>query len=269
MGAGFAAALGGVLHSALGPAADAMSQTISRLLASADVPHEATRVALHPADWTLLITSGPFGDKLPVGFRGCHASLAPDAFDALANDACALRVVASLPNRVAASVLSRPGAGARFFAPAVRNMLDRDCPVSSFAASIDVVSCNRREWELLDDREEVAWQVSVLVVTDGENGSTVRFTTPQGEPGRLLVPAFPRDRPPRDTNRAGEAYAAALVATLLDHGWQAASGVVDPDLILLAAHRASAAAALVLDRVDFGFPSPAEVDRALEAARVV
>ncbi len=268
MGAGFAAALGGALQCALGPEADPMSQSISRLLAQARIAYRAIRVGDHPADWTLLITSGSFGDKLPIGFRGCHAALAADDFNSQADHPCELRVVASLPNRVAASVLRSSGAGVRFFAPAMRNMLDRDCPISSFAASMDVLSCNRREWEMLDDREQVAWQVSILAVTDGPAGSSVRFTTPQGEAGRLTVPAFPRDRPPRDTNRAGEAYAATLVATLLDHGWRAASGVVLEDLIRLAANRASVAAALVLDRVEFGFPSPAEIDAALGAGRI-
>ena len=76
------------------------------------------------------------------------------------------------------------------------------------------------------------------------------------------MPAFPRQQPPRDTNRAGESYAATLLSTLLDHGWDAASGVVEDDLIRTAAQRASAAAALVLDRVDFGFPGDAEIDAA-------
>jgi sugar/nucleoside kinase (ribokinase family) len=268
MGAGFAAAFGGVLHSALGPEADPMSQRIARLLVEANIVSRPTRVLDHSADWTLLLTSGAFGDKLPIGFRGCHASLDTNAFEGQAAQPCDLRVVASLPNRVAASVLRPPGAGVRFFAPSTRNMLDRDCPLSSFAGSIDVLSCNRREWELLDDREEVAWQVSILAVTDGPAGSAVRFTTPQGEPGCVVVPAFPRACPPQDTNRAGEAYAAALIATLLDHDWRAASGIVDQDLIEAAAQRAAAAAALVLDHAQFGFPSPSEIDAALLAGRI-
>ncbi|HKI43280.1 MAG TPA: hypothetical protein VKA66_23580 [Mycobacterium sp.] len=122
------------------------------------------------------------------------------------------------------------------------------------------------EWETLEDREEAGWQFSILVVTDGPRGSTVRFTTPAGDAGILHIPAFPRERPPRDTNRAGEAYAATLISTLLDQGWCAALGVVEEGLIRMAAQRA--AAALVLDRLDFGFPSPAEVDAALDAGRV-
>jgi sugar/nucleoside kinase (ribokinase family) len=268
MGAGYAAALGGRLWSALGSDSDPTSRAISVRLAELDILHEPVRVFNHPADWTLLVTSGEFGDKLPIGFRGCHAAIAPAAFDAAAARPCDLRVVASLPNHLAARVLAPADARIRFFAPAMRNVLDRDCPLSSFARSIDVVSCNRQEWESLDDREEVAWQVSILVVTDGPDGSTVRYTTTGGEARRLLVPTFPRRRPPHDTNRAGESFAAALLSTLLDDGWDAASGVVDDALIGKAAQRASAAAALQLDRVDFGFPRDAEIDEALRIGYV-
>jgi sugar/nucleoside kinase (ribokinase family) len=165
-------------------------------------------------------------------------------------------------------VLQAPGAGVRFFAPAMRNVLDRDFAISRFAASIDVLCCNRIEWETLECREEVGWQLSILVVTDGPRGSTVRYTTPTGDPGLLRVEAFPRDRAPRDTNRAGEAYGATFIGSLLDQGWNAAAGVVEEELIRSAAVRASAAAALVLDRVDFGFPSALLVDTALIAGRV-
>jgi ribokinase len=267
MGAGFAAAFGGELISALGPENDSMSQAITALLERAGVKHHAIRVPDQPADWTLLITSAEFGDKLPIGFRGCHAalsSLSPWADE----QPCALRVVAALPNSLAAQVLRAPGAAVRFFAPALRNMTDRDCPISGFAESIDVLSCNRREWESLADREEVAWRVSILAITDGPNGSLVRFTTPTGEPGRMTIPAFPRSHPPRDTNRAGEAYAAALVTGLLEGGWDARSGVVAAALMRSAAERASAAAALVLGRPDFGFPSPTQISEAIRAGRV-
>jgi len=263
MGSGFAAALGGELVSALGPEDDPASRTISTLLANAGVWHHPIRVEGVAADWTLLITSGEHGDKLPIGFRGCHASLTDlEIWPTLPGD---LRVVASLPNRLAAEALR--GAGrVRVFAPALRNMLDRDPPVSAFADSIDLLSCNRGEWDALPDREEVAWRVSVLAVTDGANEAVVRFTTPEGDPGRVEVPAFPRGRPPRDTNRAGEAFAATLISTLIEGGWT--PGVTAPGLARLAAARASAAAALVLDRTDFGFPTAAEVDAALARGRV-
>ncbi len=268
MGAGYAAALKGTLHSVLGPEDDPASQAISQRLTNLEVPHRAIRVAGHRADWTFLITSGEFGDKLPIGFRGCHAAVEPERLAAGAGAACELRVVASLPNRLSARALQPPGASVRLFAPAMRNILDRDFAISRFAAAIDILCCNRIEWETLECREEVGWQLSILVVTDGPRGSTVRYTTPTGEAGLLRIEAFPRDRPPRDTNRAGEAFGATFVGSLLDQGWNSASGVVEDELIRRAGLRASTAAALVLDRVDFGFPSALEVDAALIAGRV-
>jgi ribokinase len=268
MGAGYAAALNGKLVSAIGPPDDVTSRAISERLNRQGIPHQAIRVVDRPADWTLLISSGEFGDKLPIGFRGCHAAVEPAALAAWTLGACDLRIVASLPNALAARVLKVPGAGVRLFAPALRNMLDREFPLAGFAASIDVLCCNRIEWETLEDREEAGWQVSILVVTDGPRGSTVRYTNPTGDSGLLKVPAFPRRSPPRDTNRAGEAFGATFIASLLDDGWNSASGVVSEELIRAAGTRASAAAALVLDRVEFGFPGAAEIDRALMAGCV-
>ena len=266
MGAGFAASLQGELIGALGPEDDPTSRAISDLLARQGITHRPIRVAGHAADWTLLITSGGHGDKLPIGFRGCHASLSPEVIGGLVADRCDVRVVASLPNALSAQLLRRPGATVRFFAPTMRNMRDRETPLSRFAETIDVLSCNRREWESLADREEVAWQVSILAITDGPHGSRVRFTTPTGDPGLLTVPALPRSHPPRDTNRAGEAYAATLLSTLLDDGW--APGVADEAVVAHAAGRATAAAALVLDRLDFGFPTADEIDDAVRAGRI-
>ena len=104
-------------------------------------------------------------------------------------------------------------------------------------------------------------------MTDGPAGSTVWFTTPSHEPRRIHVPAFPRDHPPRDTNRAGESFASTFLATLLEHGWAGSSTVVEESLIQKAAERASAAAALQLDHLDFGFDRAEEIDAALRAER--
>jgi ribokinase len=268
MGAGYAAAFGGRLTSALGAESDPTSREIARQLAELGVACDPIRKREHPADWTLLISSGAYGDKLPIGFRGCHAALEGEELDDLARQPCDLKVVASLANELAARVLAAPGARARFLAPAMRNMLDSEFPLAAFAKSIDVLSCNRLEWETLERREEVAWQVSILVVTDGSRGSLVRYTTTTGEPARLRLPAFPRDRPPRDTNRAGEAFAATLLGVLLKFDWDATTGVVDDDLMRTAASRAGAAAALELDMADFRFPSASEIDAALAAGGV-
>ncbi|APW63312.1 PfkB family carbohydrate kinase [Paludisphaera borealis] len=262
MGAGFAAALGGTLVSVLGSETDPTSREITALLESHGVSHRCVRVADQPADWTLLVSSGEHGDKLAIGFRGCHAALDADALKSTLAEPCDVRVVAGLPNRLASVALRAPGARFRLFAPAMRNMVDRAPPVSEMAGAVDVLCCNRREWEALDDREEVAARLSILVVTDGPSGSSARYTNPQGDSRTIREPAFPRARPPRDTNRAGEAFAACLVASLCELGWDSASGVIDDRTIATAMRRAAAASALVLDRTDFGFPTEAEIDAA-------
>jgi ribokinase len=264
MGAGFAAALGGELVSVLGLETDPVSLAVSSRLADAGIVHRPIRVNHRPTDWTLLVTSGKFGDKLAVGFRGCHDGLA--RLGPIASAPCDLRVVSSLPNRLAAEALRAPGALVRVFAPAMRNVSDRILKLSEFAKNIDVMSLNRREWSAVDDPEPILATVPVLAITDGPRGSLVRARTPEGGWEEIHVNAFPRNRPPNDTNRAGEAYAASLLTTLLDHGWT--PGPVAGSLLRLAAERASAAAALVLDRLDFGFPSAEEIDAAMRLGRI-
>jgi ribokinase len=232
------------------------------------VVHRAVIVPDRLADWTLLITSGEFGDKLPIGFRGCHAALDPVELARLAGAPCELRVVAALSNPLIEPVIRAPGARTRFLAPTMRNMTDRRHPLAHFADRIDLMSCNRMEWETLEGREHVAACVPIVAVTDGARGIDVTFAMPAGGRGRIHVPAFPRSRPPRDTNRAGEAFASKLVATLLDHGWEGSSRTVEESLIRMAAERASAAAALELDLLQFGFPTDPEIDDALRAGRV-
>jgi ribokinase len=268
MGAGFAAALGGLLHSALGSEDDATSRSISERLARHGVVHRSIRVDSRTADWTLLVTSGEFGDKLPVGFRGCHDALAPDEWLRRGVDPCDLRVVAGLPNRLAEPLLAAEGAVTRFFAPAMRNMIDRDHPLHGLVDRVDVLCCNRAEWLALDDPVEVASRVPIVAVTDGPRGIDLRFANREGGFTETHIAAFPRVRPPRDTNRAGEAFAATFVAALLDHGWDGRRRFVDEDLARGAAERGAAAAALVLDRLEFGFPRPDEIEAAQRAGVV-
>lgn len=261
MGSGYAAALGGELVSALGDADDSTSLVISELLTRFHIKHHPVRVPGRTADWTLLVSSGEHGDKLPIGFRGCHAGI--ESLAAEASRPCGLRVVASFPNRLAAEALSAPNAALRFFAPALRNMLDQSPPILDFAASIDVLSCNMGEWESLADREQLAWRIPVLILTDGPRGATIRFTLPNGDPGRVTIPAFPRAHPPKDTNRAGESFAAAFLRTIIAGNGLQCPSTLEQELVEKAALRASAAAALVLDRTDFGFPTDDEIDEAI------
>ncbi len=262
MGAGFAKALGGTLNLVIGDGSDPTNERIIDLLQTADIEVEPLIVPGRACEWTLLITSGAFGDKLPIGFRAPVATV-PYRID---DEPVDLLVAASMTNARVDLALRSRNARVRLFAPAMRNMTDRAPSVSRIAQNVDILCCNRAEWESLDDREEVAWRVSILSVTDGPNGAEIRYTTPTGDAGQLVIPAFPRRHPPRDTNRAGEAFASTLVTTLLDAGWS--PGVTSDDMIRVAAARASAASALVLDRLDFGFPSDSEIDRAVMAGIV-
>ncbi|QDV33861.1 carbohydrate kinase family protein [Tautonia plasticadhaerens] len=264
MGAGYASALGGELVSALGGEDDPISAEIAGMLRAQGIAHHPTRVPGVGADWTLLVSSGPHGDKLPIGFRGCHSRL--DAYPGPTGGRRDLLVVASLTNPLASSALRAVDAHVRVFAPTLRNMTDAAFPVSSFAHRFDVLCCNRREWESLADRDEVAGRLPLVSVTDGPDGALIRFRDPEGRTREHREPAFPRAHSPRDTNRAGECFAATLLRTLLDSGWS--PGPADPGLVRLAARRASAAAALVLDLERFGFPTPGEIDRAVGRGEV-
>jgi ribokinase len=264
MGAGFAAALGGVLVSALGPESDPTSARVASMLAEQGVRHHPVRVPDSEADWTLLISSGPFGDKLPVGFRGCHAALS--AYPGPSSEPVDVLVAASLTNRLVRSAFDAVTARVRVFAPTLKNMTDTDPPLSAFADRVDLLCCNRQEWEALADRDAVARIIPILSITDGPIGGVVRSRAPSGSVREHFEPAFPRDHPPRDTNRAGEAYASTLLTTLLDAGWQ--GGPVEPDVIEHAARRASAAAGLVIGHEDFRFPTAAEIDDAVRIGRI-
>ena len=264
MGAGYAKALGGVLDSALGPASDPFSVRIAAMLQEQGIEHRPTVVPQAVADWTLLVSSGPHGDKLPIGFRGCHTMLG--AYPLPVGPTPDVLVVASLSNRLAASALRSVEAPVRVFAPTLRNMTDNDPPLGRFADRVDLLCCNRQEWDALDDQATVLGVVPVVSVTDGPAGALIHYRDHSGHVRRHIEPAFPRARPPVDTNRAGEAFASTLLTALLDRGWT--RGLAVDDQIREAARRASAASALVLDCESFGFPDVEAIDAALDRGLV-
>ncbi|MDB5351619.1 MAG: sugar kinase, ribokinase [Planctomycetota bacterium] len=264
MGAGFAAALQGELVSAVGSDDDEFTQAILARLEGEGIAHRPITVANRATDWSLIVSSGRFGDKLAIGFRGCHAALSNlDQADLSAD--CDLLVVAGLPNRLLAQALSVP-ASVRFVAPAMRNMRDSDLPLASLAGRFDLLSCNRQEWLALSGRDLVLSRTPIVVVTDGPAGCTCYYLGSDASLHTIDLPVFPRDDPPRDTNRAGEAFASTLVSGLMELGWT--PGPIDSGMMRHAGLRASAAAALVLDREDFGFPSGDDIDKAIRAGRV-
>ncbi len=272
MGAGFASALDGELVSAVGTGEnggsepDRLGRVILERLARLGVKGRPVIVPGKATDWTLIVSSGPFGDKLAVGFRGCHAAVERFPAEALA-DRCDLCVVAGWPNRLLDQALRHVEAPVKFLAPALRNMKDEEMPLDRLAGRFHILSCNRGEWASLRNPETVLRETPLVAITDGPDGATIHFHRSPSNPASLAIPVFPRDRPPRDTNRAGEAFASALVTTLLDRGWT--PGPTDPALVQAAALRASASAALVLDREDFGFPTTEEIDEALKVGRVL
>ncbi|WZO96461.1 carbohydrate kinase family protein [Isosphaeraceae bacterium EP7] len=267
MGAGYASALCGTLVCALGPETDSLSGDVLRMLKISGIDARPIQISGKEADWTLLISSGPHGDKLAAGFRGCHAALKPGDLWIDDDRPPRLTVVAGLPNPLSSFVLRDANAPTiRVFAPAMRNMVDRACPLADFAGSIDILACNRLEWESLAESGSLPGLIPVVIVTDGPEGAQAIVRAESGEVESIRLPAFPRTHPPRDTNRAGEAFASSFVRKLLAEGWT--PGPVPLNLLRGAMLRASAAAALVLDRERFGFPDTFEVERAVALGRV-
>lgn len=255
MGAGYASALGGTLVSALGPVGDPVGDRISAMLATHGIEHRPIRVAGTVSDWSLIVSSGAHGDKLAIGFRGCHSAVSKLPIDP-EGPVYDLLVVASLPNRLIAQALTQR-ARIRFLAPAMRNARDSNPTLASLAGRFDVMSLNRAEWDATADRETIRDRTPIVVVTDGPDGCTVSYKDEAGTPETITIPAFPRSSTPRDTNRAGEAFAATFVTTLLNRGWT--PGPIRSELVTKAAIRGSIAASLVLDMEDFGFPTEAEI----------
>jgi ribokinase len=278
IGAGYAKALGARLVSALGGEDDPMSRQISALLASEAIRHEPVRRAGTSADWTLLVTSGPHADKLPIGFRGCHAALHVEDLASwdLAR-AAHLVVVAGLPNRLAQAIfhavsdnlrptqtrLEPEPRPLRVFAPTMRNTRDDDPPIRAFAEQLDVVSANAEEWENLaePDRRALELHARLTIETRGARGAMLVVKMSGTDRRRVFVEAFPRTCPPRDTNRAGETFTTTLLRAMIESPEPA--WVASPAWWQAAGRRAAAAAAVVLDRDRFGFPGDLEIEQAL------
>lgn len=265
MGAGFAAALGGRLVSALAGENDPFSARIREMLASYGIAHTPVSVAGQPrADSTVILSSGRFGDKLPMGLRGCHAGMTLEA-TGQAIDAEVV-VAASLGNALMHSLLVRHAGALRVLAPSARNCRDRSEAIGRLAGQVDLLAVNNAEWAAMtgDDRAAFEASTAILSITRGPDGALLSWPSAEGTRQTHFEPCFPRARPPVDTNRAGEAYVAHLILALRASGWSPGRLAVDSGMIRNAARLASAAAALVIDMPHFGFPN---ADHVLEAAR--
>lgn len=268
MGAGFAAALGGVLVSALGSVDDTSKRLIEAALKEYRVEHRPVLVPESVTDWTLIVSSGPHGDKLPVGLRGCHARLT--AARMLQPGPWGVVVAAALPNALLSELLQLHSSSLRQLAPAMRNCRDRTMPLGQLAGLADLLSLNNHEWQELPDEDRQAWLDSdaILLVTKGSDGAEILWPAQAGQRQKHHEPVFPRTMPPVDTNRAGEAFAAFFLEELIGQGWSNACRSVTPKIIATAARAGAAAAGLTINLPRFGFPTAAQLKKTLELGRI-
>jgi ribokinase len=269
MGAGFAAALGGRLVSAIPARDDAAKAQVLAAIRAAGIDHRPVAVDVPNADRTIIVSSGPHGDKLPLGLRGCHAAMT--ATLAFEPGVWGIVVAASLQNDLLAHLLKKHPHSLRVLAPTSRNCRDREIPIGSMADSVDLLVCNVGEWDSMNFDDRKAWQSSaaILSITDGPNGGIISYWSENaGTRISHHEPAFPRSVPPVDTNRAGEAYAAGLVRGLVERGWSIDRRTVAQRQIREAAHEAAAAAGLVIGMAEFGFPDDEQVSAAIRAGKI-
>lgn len=269
MGAGYAAALGGRLVSALASPDDPLSAMVRKALHRKGIDHMPVAFAdIAQADTTIIVTSGASGDKLPIGLRGCHASL--DADDVIGCDSAPVVVAASLPNALMHAVLAEHHSSLRILAPSARNCRDRGDPLGHLAAETDLLLLNSGEWAELTEADRHAFEDSaaILSITRGPDGAEILWRNEAGERLSHFEPAFPRRRPPVDTNRAGEAFASQLILKLVELGWSHEHRAVDAQAVRVAALYASAAAGLVIEMPRFGFPSQEDVDQAVSLGEI-
>ncbi len=269
MGAGFAAALGGRLVSALPGESDDISERIRQQVQRYGIDHAPMIVpGQAQADSTFIVSSGPFGDKLPIGLRGCHAAMNCERPGRNAH--AEVVVVASLKNAVMDALLTRYADAFRILAPSARNCRDRADPVGRMAGKADVLAVNMAEWATMQPSDREAFETSdaILSVTRGAEGAEISWRGADGARRKHFEPVFPRSRPPVDTNRAGEAFASHFVMALRESGLSSPGSLVDEERIRHAARHAAAAAGLVIGMPRFGFPSRIEVQEAIRRGSI-
>lgn len=268
MGAGYAAALGGELVSALSDIRDQPRDRIEQALQMNRVRHCPILIHGQATDWTLIVSSGRHGDKLPVGLRGCHAALR--AADMIQTGPWGVVLGASLHNALLAELLAHHADSLRVLAPAMRNCRDQLMPLGDLAGMADLISLNHHEWNELRPADRQAWLHSdaIICVTQGPKGAHLSWVDPAGNRLTHHEPLFTRTMPPVDTNRAGEAFAAFLLRELIQQGWSKRSGPVTQEGLQWAARVGSAAAGLTVNRPGFGFPSVSELVSVIKLGQI-
>ena len=221
MGAGFAAALKSRVVAALGAndsqEPDADGQQLIERLRDAAVRLNPQLIQDVKTDTTVLLSSGPHGDKLPVGRRRAAGSLRCDAELSDTIRQSDVLVIAGHENQLTAELLQAAGKDCVIvFAPTWRNIDPTTSELVAVLDRIDYISCNEEEWRGLDGDSWLRQQVALITVTAGTKGATVHFRNQAGEPGSLHVPAYRAADRPVDTNRGGESFASAFLNCLLE-----------------------------------------------------
>ena len=264
MGAGYAAVLEGRLVSALGSNHDLPRTMIESGLKRLGIEYSPVIIEGKPTDWTLIVSSGPHGDKHPVGSRGCHSELSASVMHQHGN--WELVVAASLKNELLFGVLESHPDSLRVLVPAMRNCRDQQFPLRNLVGLADFISLNEHEWQELTPLDRSAWWESkaILCVTRGPDGADIYWTDRSGIRQNFYQPVFPRSVPVVDTNRAGEAFASFLIQSLMTQGWSKTEMNITSEMVQRASLAGSAAAGLTIQLPNFGFPSAQEVARVLQ-----
>jgi sugar/nucleoside kinase (ribokinase family) len=251
MGAGYAAALQGILRMPLGGSVgrpDAVGHDVCARLSRLGIRHHPTLYDGWTSDSTLLLLT-PSGDKLAIGLRDTLQQWVPTVEDRVAVEQADVLVFCGAPNRFMAEVLAWQPAGLIMCAPAMRNVCDVELPLSSLASQVDYLALNALEWSHAPDQDTMRATIPLITVTDGPRGCQIY------QRGAVSAyPAVPHPGPV-NTNRAGETFASTFLQVILDR----VPGLRTARLITQAVIDAAAAIALrqaarQLDLVEFAFP---------------
>ncbi|MFM7315567.1 MAG: carbohydrate kinase family protein, partial [bacterium] len=257
MGAGYAHLLDATLISCLPEKSCPIKNRIQYLIQANSISHQTILISNTETDWTLLVSSGRHGDKLPIGLRGCHDRLKTTSAIPPGPYADVV-VVASLRNELMLKLLKQHSGAIRMLSPALRNCYpdSNTITLDEMAEYAEILAVNRFEWLAMGESARTAWESSgaIISVTDGPGGATVSWRGPGGKRECHYEPAFPRSIAPVDTNRAGEAFSGTLLSELTKMGWPGRGHSPSREMIEKATKIASVAAGLTIQISGFGFP---------------
>jgi ribokinase len=245
MGAGYAKACHGLLRAPFG--ADETGRLVQTLLDEAGVSVSPSILPACQSDASLIILT-PRAEKLAVGVRDALRHWRYTEEDATLAQAARAVIFCGAPNALVADILSRGVDAAVMYAPNMRNVDDTTVPLATLAPYIHYLAMNALEWAHLGEPQVLLATIPLISVTDGAHGSRVYV---YGR--RLDIPAVPHPAP-RDTNRAGETYAATLFNALLAIYPNFPKDRLDEDAVRWAAVQASRQASRQLDITSFDFP---------------